>query len=115
MSSGAARRGLPAAGIFAGPIAWLVSTQVNYSLTPWSCAHQLRIVPLVALALAAASLVGGWVSWRALRNGLGAAEPPDGGRPRDFLALVGVGMSLIFAAVILLHGTAGLMLDGCWR
>ena len=35
----------PSAGLFVGPAAWFLSTQVNYALTPWVCAHQVRIIP----------------------------------------------------------------------
>ena len=58
-------KGLPSAGIYAGPGAWLVDTQANYALVPWICAHQFRLVPLVALAMVLVSLSGGFLSWRA--------------------------------------------------
>jgi hypothetical protein len=40
---GLIRDGLPSAGIFAGPAAWLAGTQANYALVPWICAHQIRL------------------------------------------------------------------------
>ena len=98
----------PSAGLFAGPAAWFLSTQVNYALTPWVCAHQIRIIPAVALALAALSLGGWFLSWRAYR----AAGTGPAGR---FLAAIGVAMALLFAAVILVQGAAGLVFHGCER
>jgi hypothetical protein len=110
-------RGLPSAGLYAGPGAWLVNTQANYALVPWICAHQIQLVPVVALVLAVVSLIGGFLSWR----GYAAATPtppPDssgGGRPHRFLALIGVGMALLFATVILVHAAAGVVFHGCER
>src|SRR5919206_1840314 len=97
-------RGLPSAGIFAGPAAWLLDTQFNYSAVPWVCAHQFPLVPLVALVMAALSLSGGFLSWRAYA----AAAPtpyPDStgaGRPHRFVALMGIAMALLFTVVIVL-------------
>ena len=110
-------RGLPSAGIFAGPTAWLLDTQANYALVPWVCAHQIQIIPIVALAMAALSLLGGYLSWR----GYVAAEPMShadstgAGRPHRFVALMGIGMALLFATVIIVHGIAGVIFHGCER
>ena len=110
-------RGLPSAGIYAGPAAWLISTQANYALVPWVCASQIRIIPVVAIVMAAMSLLGGFLSWR----GYAAAAPtplPDstgGGRPHRFVALMGIAIALLFTTIILLHGAAGLVFHGCER
>jgi hypothetical protein len=110
-------KGLPSAGVFAGPVAWFLSTQANYALVPWICAHQVRLVPIVALVLAAASLGGGFVSWLAFRTSSVTPEGDStgGGRPHRFVALMGMGMAALFAVVILIHGTAGLVFHGCER
>jgi hypothetical protein len=110
-------RGLPSAGIYAGPGAWLVSTQVNYAAVPWVCAHQVPLIPIVAIVMAVLSLFGGFLSWR----GYAAAAPtplPDstgGGRPHRFVALMGIAIALLFTVVILIHGAAGLVFHGCER
>lgn len=110
-------RGLPSAGLYAGPAAWMVDTQANYALVPWICAHQAPLVPIVALVLAAVSLFGGFLSWQAWRvaPAVTEREQTGGGRPHHFLALVGTAMAVLFAAVILLHGAAGLVFHGCER
>jgi len=98
----------PSAGLVAGPAAWLLSTQVNYALTPWVCAHQVRIIPAVALALAALSLGGGFLSLRAYRS--------TGATPvHRFLASIGIMMAVLFAAAILVQGAAGFVFHGCER
>ena len=115
--AGLISRGLPSAGVFAGPIAWLADTQFNYAVVPWVCAHQVPLIPLFALAMAAISLVGGFLSWR----GYASAAPtpvPDStgaGRPHRFVALMGIAIALLFTIVILLHGAAGLVFHGCER
>lgn len=123
-------RGLPSAGIFAGPTAWLVSTQANYALASWSCAHQFPVITLLAAVLAAISLAGGFSSWRAYRRppdadqttvpaptGSRAAslDSPEGGRPHRLIAAIGVLVSVLFAVTIAVHGVAGLVFSGCER
>jgi hypothetical protein len=55
-------KGIPAAGLYAGPTAWLIDTQTNYVLVPWVCANQIQVVPLLAVAMAAVSLFDGYLS-----------------------------------------------------
>jgi hypothetical protein len=91
-------RGVPSAGIYAGPVAWIIDTQFNY-------------------AMAALSLFGGFLSWR----GYASAAPtpmPDStgaGRPHRFMSLMGIAIALLFTVIILLHGAAGLVFHGCER
>jgi hypothetical protein len=111
------RTGIPSAGIFAGPAAWLVNTQANYALVPWICAHQMPIVPAIAIVMALLSLAGGFISWRAYDRAA-VTPPPESsaaGRPHRFTAIVGIGISLLFALVILTQGAAALVLHGCER
>jgi len=113
----ALRTGIPSAGVFLGPVAWLINTQLNYALVPWICAHQVRLVPVVSLASAIVSLIGGFLSWRAFRMSPVTPEPDStgAGRPHRFTALMGIAIAALFTAVIVLHGVAGLMFHGCER
>ena len=110
-------RGLPSAGIYAGPTAWLIDTQANYALVPWVCATQIQIIPVVAIAMAAVSLLGGFLSWRGYVTATPTPKPDStgAGRPHRFVALIGVGMALLFTAVIVVHGVAGMVFHGCER
>jgi hypothetical protein len=110
-------KGLPSAGIFAGPAAWLLNTQINYALAPWICAHQIRLVPVVALVMAAVSLAGGFLSWNAYRTSSITPETDSSGagRPHRFVAIIGMLMAGLFTLVILVHGAAGLVFHGCER
>ena len=110
-------RGIPSAGIFAGPVAWALSTQVSYSLVPWTCAHQIRVIPVISLVLALVSLAGGFLSWQAFRTSsiTPAVDSTGGGRPHRFVALMGIGIAILFTLAIVMHGSAALVLHGCER
>jgi hypothetical protein len=109
--------GIPSAGLYAGPLAWMANTQANYSLVPWVCANRLQLVPVVALVLALVSLAGAYLSWQAWRTSPAAPGVDDSGsaQPRRLIAGVGALMSALFCLVILLQGAAGLVFQGCER
>jgi hypothetical protein len=110
------REGLPSAGLYAGPIAWLVSLQIKYALVPWICANHVQLVHPVTLASALVSIAGGFLSWRAWRSA--GPEPLDasgGGHPHRFIAMMGIMSAALFTLVILLQGAAALVLQGCER
>ena len=107
---------VPWAGLVAGPTAWAINTQLGYSLVPWICASQVNLVPPLALAFALTAAVGGVLSWSSLDGSeANSADGHGGGRPRQLLAGVGVLAAMLFAAVILTQGAAGLVLHGCER
>jgi hypothetical protein len=111
------RTGIPSAGIFIGPTAWLLNTQINYALVPWICAHPMPLVPAIAIALTLLSLAGGFVSWRAYERAPMTSEPDSSGAGRShrFTSLMGIAIAILFALVILTQGAAGLVLHGCER
>lgn len=71
----AVRLGVSWAGLFVGPVAWAISTQVNYALVNWQCQSRLPLVAATALLLALAALSAGILSARALRVG-GTSQRP---------------------------------------
>lgn len=110
------RDGVPSAGVFLAPAAWALNTQINYAIVPWVCAHGMNIVPAVALVNAVVALSGGVLSWRAWSvRAEGSSDDPRAGRPHRLVAGLGALMAVLFAAVILLQGTAGLVFQGCER
>jgi hypothetical protein len=112
-----AEKGLPSAGLYGAPAAWLVNTQLNYSLVSWICASDVQLVPLVALGFALVSLAAGYLSWRAWRSSppLPSADDPGSARPHRLVAGVGTLIAVLFTLVILLQGAAGLVFNGCER
>src|SRR3954471_21617836 len=79
------RNGIEWAGLAAGPAAWAISTQGNYSLLAWICHWKLSPVPPLALVLATVALGGAALSWRAWRRSAAGHEVFEGhGRPRAF-------------------------------
>jgi hypothetical protein len=114
--AGSTRAGLPSAGVFAGPVAWFISTVGNYALSSWVCAHKQPAVPALAAAMVAVSLYGAFLSWRALASASAAPSDETGaGRPHRFIAAVGIMMSLLFALIIVVQGAAGVIFNGCER
>jgi hypothetical protein len=115
--AGRVARGLPSAGLYAGPLAWFVSTQGNYALTPWMCANKTPVVPMLAAVLFVICLAGGLLSWRALAsaNSVPQADPTGAGRPHRFVAALGIMMAVLFALVIAVQGVAGIVFNGCER
>jgi MFS family permease len=109
-------KGLPSAGLYVGALSWMASTQANYALVPVACAHQgVWLVPMLSFGLAVLSILGGLLSWRALPAQHLHPDYHAGGKPHRFLAIIGMGSAVLFAAVILLQGVAGVVLQGCER
>lgn len=115
--SAQSQAGPPWAGLAAGPGAWAISTQVNYALVPWICAHKVNLVLVLALVLAATSLGGAFLSWRSWQasGGFERHWSRMDGQPRNFLAGIGTLAGLLFALVILTQGSASFVLQGCER
>lgn len=91
-------------GFLLPPFAWLLDLQVSYAMVKWACENDRRdlvlLMPLGSLALLA---FGAWLSWSRWTMLRGTAEP-DGGGIEDrsyFLAVAGLGMSAVFALLIL--------------
>jgi hypothetical protein len=105
------------AGLAIGPLAWGLSTQVNYTLAPYTCVQHRLGVAVVALALTLVSFVGSYWSWRSFRAGDVRADLQDthGGRPHRMLAVLGLLTGILFGATIAVQGAAALILDGCLR
>jgi hypothetical protein len=97
----------PWVGLVTGPVAWAVSTQVNYGLADWACRHQPNPIPWIALVLAAISALGAAASWRLRTSGLPVS------RTHVFLADLAALTGALFAVVILTQGAAGLVFTGC--
>lgn len=99
---------LPWAGLASGPASWAVSTQANYALVTLTCRTQLPLTVATAALFAAVAFAGGAASFQAWR------QAARGGAAR-FISGIGIWSGVLFGAVVLLQGIAGLILSGCER
>jgi hypothetical protein len=103
-------------GVLGGPIVWLIFLQVNYMLTPSAYLSQnktmLAIVTVIALFGTMASAFAAWRAWQ--RSGATSlTEEGDAiGRSR-FMALSGIGLSALFALVVLASAIPIIFLGAC--
>ncbi|AEH88789.1 MULTISPECIES: hypothetical protein [Mesorhizobium] len=111
----ALRMGTSWGGLLSGPMAWAISTQLNYAIVPWQCNRQVEVVLPSALMLVVLSLLGGALSWRAERQGGAAFKPERTRSTEQFVANLGMLSALLFALVIVMQGSAALILDECLR
>ena len=111
------RLGAQWAAIVVGPLAWLVFLEAEYALVPWACdragGHR-GVLYVVAVVMLAATLAAGALGWRQW-NAAGrrpADEPPPVGRAA-FMALTGLGISLLFALAIVASAIPLFLLKPC--
>lgn len=108
------RRGLPSAGLISGPLAWGISTQLNYALAPFVCELGVPLIELIATGLVLLSLAGALLSWLAWRRLRGAdLNLPGSNDPHLMVAVIGVAAGVLFGLVVTMQGSAALFLDGC--
>jgi hypothetical protein len=103
-------------GLLAAPVAWLVQLEAGYALASWACARDraaaLHLVTALPLAVAGAGVL-------AAVRALGRPAPPPAAPARDgrrrLMGHVGLGLSVLFALVILVSGLPPLLLSPCTR
>jgi hypothetical protein len=109
--------GAPWSGLVAGPLSWMLNTQVNYSLVEWFCSAGWNLVPAIAAVFTLTSLAGGAISWFVWphheRAGMRISE--QDGHPHQLVRGISVAAGLLFALVIALQGVAGLIVGTCQR
>jgi cytochrome c oxidase subunit 1 len=96
--------------------AWLLDMQVSYSMVKWVCENDSRAIllaiPVASLALVAAAAWMAWSSCARLRR----SANEEGSGPLDrsyFLALSGLGMSALFALLLLVSIVPRFVLSPC--
>ena len=107
---------LAGTALFAGAAAWTLQQQAGYVAASWRCGPAAAGPVWILTAVAALILVlGGWLSWQALRPLLRehAVQAADALRPRVFLGIVALMGALLFFFTILLQAAAAFFLPGC--
>jgi hypothetical protein len=101
--------------VLAGPLAWALGLNLEYSLVLLACARgtmlPLHLVSIGTLLLAGAGGAVGWREWQ--RAGAGR---PEGGGTLDrsrFMAALGILSGAYFALVIVAQWIANLFLNPC--
>ncbi|HEX8211558.1 MAG TPA: hypothetical protein VF584_15405 [Longimicrobium sp.] len=102
--------------VLAGPVAWMLGLNVQYSLVRLECENggvlPLHLVSLATFAIAAAGGVVAWREWRRA-GGVWPGEGP-GAIPRSrFMAAMGLLGSPLFALAILAQWVASWFLNPC--
>jgi hypothetical protein len=111
-------------GLFAAPAAWAVQDLTGIWLeivrchdnTPGAAAGLpvdgiTVVVSAVAAVVAIAGLGAAILAWRATRDA-DDSDPPPSGRIH-FLAVIGITISPLFIAMILMSGTGGTVISEC--
>ncbi|MBZ9936987.1 hypothetical protein LB518_11830 [Mesorhizobium sp. BR1-1-16] len=109
------RKGLPSAGLIAGPSAWAISFQASYVIVPWQCANMIRIVPWLSALGILVALAGCLLSYRAWAAASHGWDTPAAGRRCAFVAALGIATAALFALVLAMQGMASFMFEGCER
>lgn len=109
-------------GVFGAPFAWATQHVAGFAVTLAACDPAGRrwsiavdgittAVSVVAVAIALAAGAAAVVSWLETREA-GEYDPPPDGR-RHFLALVGMAITPLFVAMILMTGSGVVDLPEC--
>jgi hypothetical protein len=113
-------------GLLGAPVAWTAMHVLGYGLTEatcspagtrWSIALDGWTLALTAVAAATAALaglaaLGAFIGTRNVEGAGGSEEPPPRGRIH-FLSVVGMAISPLFLAIILMDGLAVSFLSNC--
>jgi hypothetical protein len=103
-------------GLIAPPLAMLANQQAQYALVPWACYSGLHFVvhipPVIFLAITALAGLAARREWRAGGGGEPGTESGIFARAR-FLGAIGVGASVLFAAIIAAMWVADAFLNTC--
>lgn len=102
--------------VLAGPIAWALTEQLSYMLTPTACWTRnhliLYLVPLCTVVIVLACALFAHGRWR--REPEGSTETGDPGDSRArFMAMAGFWLCVGFAVVILAEAVPNLVLRVC--
>jgi hypothetical protein len=101
--------------VLAGPAALFANLFAGYALVKWACASgHAFVLTAIDIAMLALALAGAWVGWTCRVRLRDATE--YGGRIIDrsyFVAIVGIGLALINALLIVMQAYPHFILSPC--
>lgn len=109
------------AGLLAGPTAWGLHMQANYSLVPLACKRGGEIyIHLVTVLALLVTLLGAYAAWRLWQEGGredGGASSDGGSRPSRarFMGALGLLTSALFFIVIIAQEIPSFFFHPCQR
>jgi hypothetical protein len=107
------RSSLSWVGLGAGPTAWACSFQANYALASWQCRSGHIIAPWISLAGILVAVIGGLSSYFVWRQSDVPTRSPLELQTERFLGSIGMALSTLFIAVMLMQVVAALSFGGC--
>jgi uncharacterized protein YjeT (DUF2065 family) len=101
--------------VLAGPAAWGFDLETSYALVHWTCdTRRIGMLHGITLATLVVTGLGGTMAWQAWRRSLDTNVGTSDERARaQFMALLGLGSSLLFATAIVAGSIPRWMLDAC--
>lgn len=101
--------------VLAGPAAVAANQFAGYALVKWVCASgHTYVLTGIAIAMLGVSLAGAWIGWGCRERLRDARE--HGGQIIDrsyFVAMVGIGLALISALLIVMQAYPRFLLSPC--
>jgi len=101
--------------VLAGPAALFANQFAGYALVKWACAsRRTYVLTGIAIVMLGVALAGAWVGWMCRSRLRDATE--SGGRIIDrsyFVAIVGIGLALITAFLIVMQAYPHFILSPC--
>jgi hypothetical protein len=103
-------------GVLAGPVAWGLHMQTNYSLVPWVCKNGGEIfIHLVTIAALLITAVGALAAWRGWQQGRDEEEANGEGSRSHFMGALGLLTSGMFFLVIIAQEIPSFIFHPCQR
>jgi hypothetical protein len=104
------------AGVVGGALVWLAYLQISYALSPGACnagdKTALMVVTVIALLAVAGTGFFAWRSWQEAGAHAATEEGGATGRSR-FMGIAGLGLSALFALVVLSNVVPIIFLGAC--
>lgn len=104
-------------GLLAGPIAWGLHMQTNYSLVPWVCKNGgevwIHLVTILALLITVGGAAASWLGWKE-----GEEETSDEASTHSrayFMGALGLLISALFFLLIIAQEIPSFFFHPCQR